>query len=138
MGEATTATPQRPKGVRRFEILMYAGLAVTLAAMPFQNPAIPAAYLLEAAAWWTFIVLLVWLTARRRKNWARRTLFILFCLELVQFILFRDSLQPTTSLIYVMVTVLEAFAYYYVFTGDSREWFRSSGTIPANISQNGR
>jgi len=122
-------TAKRPKGVRRFEALMYASLMLAAASVPFMAWPVPAALVVVVACWWSFIVLLVWLTARRRRDWARRILFVLFCLELLKFYFLKDSFPPVPSLIYIAGITLEAFTYYYVFTGDSRDWFRGGKIV---------
>ena len=120
---------KRPKGVRRFEVLMYASLALAAVSIPFTTWPVPYLLMFTLAVWWSFIIFLVWLTARRCRDWARRILFVLFCLELFKFYFLRDSFPPIPSLIYAVGVMLEAIAYYYVFTGDSREWFRGGKIV---------
>src|SRR5688500_4266315 len=85
-----------PENVRRYEWLSYGSTVAYVAVFPFRPEALGPETLSSAqrfavlAFWYVaFIVpalLLIWLTARKRKNWARWTGFILFLLTLVGFV----------------------------------------------------
>jgi len=76
-----------------------------------------------------FLVLLILQAARRHRNWARWTLFILFMVSIVGF--FPRTLNnpnPTTIAMTVKLgeTLAMGIALFLVFTGNARDWFRPS------------
>ncbi|HEX3652573.1 MAG TPA: hypothetical protein VHU18_07110 [Rhizomicrobium sp.] len=81
------------------------------------------ALLLLMAILFPFFRLAVW----KRKNWARWVLFAIFVLSLPLLFVdhaFRADTLPLT--IYGFVgTLMEAAAFYFLFTGDARAWFQS-------------
>ena len=117
-----------PKNVRRFEFLMYAALAIVIAWFAWQwpvdsllrFPVVVAVYLV----WWSFVALLIWQAARRRKNWARWTLFALFILETVSMAFSSVQTEAAGVNLLLLAHALEGLAYYFVFTGDARPLFR--------------
>lgn len=115
-----------------FELLMYAAIAIAAVAIPVPelSPVVPVTFvtIAFAAAWWTFIGLLIWLTARRRKNWARLLLFALFATQTGQlaYVGWFSYLNVPRSWTYISITTIEAVAYVLIFTGDGRQWFRTS------------
>jgi hypothetical protein len=115
----------RPRRVRLFEGLMYAGYGIAIPTYfyfwPYNSPVTILVFL-----WWAFVLLLIWLAARRRRDWARKVLFLLYVLELFKFVILRNTLPPDMSLAWIAVMTLEAFAYYFVFTGDGRQWFQTA------------
>lgn len=126
-----------PKNVRRFEFLIYLAGAIEILTYPLQGISTAFAASAISVAWWGFIILLIWLTARRRKNWAR---WVLFCLFVLETVLVLGSLLGIRAAIYgqgapfampiqLLVLMIEACAYYFVFTGDSRNWFRKAGAV---------
>jgi hypothetical protein len=113
-----------PSNVRWFErIFIFAGIfaAVTL---PWAGQPVTFSLLAFCLVWWGFVFLLVWLTSRRRKNWARWTLFALFLLETA--LTLKDDLRAHTTADFIRLTVtsLEAISYWFIFTGNSSAWFR--------------
>lgn len=119
-----------PKNVRRFEWIMYATIAMVAAITPF--PSLSFQYDLRPAkvalmiAWWAFLAGMVWLTAHRGKNWGRWLLFALFLLDtgMGAWAGVFSYPQYAATWIYRGLTLLNASAYYFVFTGGSGPWFR--------------
>jgi hypothetical protein len=119
----------RPASVRWFEILMYLTCAVsvftyglTRAAIPGMLPGVRG---LGVMLWLIVAIPLIWLAARRRKNWARWTLFWLCVVETVWF-LFRAGLYLSYSgwtAAYLSMIAIEATALGFAFTGASPLWF---------------
>jgi hypothetical protein len=119
-----------PRNVRRFELLMYAGILIDAASLPFPAlsgfPSLTLSIVAFGAGWWGFVVWLVWQTARRAKNWSRWLLFALFLLQTAQLVYLAAMLRllPPALALMIGVSAIEAAAYYFIFTGDSRQWFR--------------
>lgn len=125
-----------PKNVRRFEWLIYLAAAAVVILMPFQGFDLPPSLIVIIAVWWSFIFTLVWLAARRRQNWARCLLFGIFVLETVAGRLLIPTqyyeARPIEGLVGFLVVSMQAAAYYFVFTGDSRDWFRKKPRAAEN------
>jgi hypothetical protein len=68
-----------------------------------------------------------WLIVWRRKGWARWILLFLFVSVLLPTLDYPHSFDPDevplTVLTYLSALV-ESAAFYFVFTGDARPWFR--------------
>ena len=122
-----------PKNVWWFEVLLYASLTLdALSAAFFGVVGDDAAGATQAfvsfltAVFIAALVLLVWLAARRQKNWARWTLFGLFVLTIV---LYADSLSEMTFSVRTLVDLLSlaasALGFYFSFSSEARQWFRS-------------
>lgn len=65
-----------------------------------------------------------WLTVWRGKNWARWFLFISWLVSVALFvrhIALTDA--PYLHAIDTVETIINAVAFYFVFTGDARPWF---------------
>jgi hypothetical protein len=73
------------------------------------------------------------MTAHRRKNWGRWLLFSLFAVETIFFVYKARSFlaYPVVGGIHLFVTALEASAYGFIFTGNSRDWF---GKDPIDVT----
>jgi hypothetical protein len=68
-----------------------------------------------------------WLAVWRRKNWARWVLLVLFAISLPGLFLdpepfVRDHLPST--IIGFGATFVEIIAFFFLFTGDAKPWFR--------------
>jgi hypothetical protein len=124
-----------PTNVRRFEILIYLAGIITVATTPLRGISLTPPQILENVIWWGFIILLIWLTARRKKNWARWLLFGLFVMETITipFIVVSHQEGALGLLILLSVSVIEGAAYYFVFNGDSRPWFRGASQASGAI-----
>jgi len=79
------------------------------------------------------ILILIWLTVRQRKNWARWVLlawFVIADLSLLYDFLsdqaFRDGVFA--FLLNIIMLGLEITAFYLIFTGNARDWFKTPAT----------
>ena len=122
-----------PNDVLRFEALLYLSLLLDALTAAFfgiapdnaTTPTSPAVNL-STALFIAVLVFLVWLAARRRKNWACWTVFALFVLS---FLLYVASFSQMTfgvkTVIEILSIVFSALGFYFAFTPDARRWFRS-------------
>jgi len=127
-----------PSNVAWFEKLMYLSLGIgaivsllqwnynVARADPFGGPALVLFVQMGVVA---FMVLFIWLIARRHKNWARWVFLITGISGLPFYIptlgqLLRDS--PVAAILSVAQLLAEAVAFLLVFTGNARAWFRQS------------
>ena len=121
-----------PKTVARFETLMLAalGLGAIVAALEDWGPAFYAGLwfvLGVQAAMLAVALVLIWLAARRRQNWARFLLLGLFLLGLPAALLTLPTLfrwMPVGGALSVLQLLLEAAAFAHVFAPASGAWFR--------------
>jgi hypothetical protein len=70
---------------------------------------------------------MIWLISRCRQNWARWIMVTLLVVGSPQWILVAvDAFprQPVAALLTVIAFLMQSTAYYFVFTGDARDWFR--------------
>ena len=121
---------------------MYAALAIKLASFGYgiveatktdwRFVPFLASRVLVAVVDLTVTALLIWLTARRRKNWARWCLVALLCpalflLSNLVFPQFRYLLRAAGNVNSVALAtwLLQAIALYFAFTGDARPIFAS-------------
>jgi hypothetical protein len=80
--------------------------------------------------------LLVWLAARRRKNWARWTLLIV---AVVGFFMAYPQLskafQANTLLgsLHLVQYLMELVALWFVFSGDAKAWFRKPAAAESAV-----
>jgi hypothetical protein len=113
-----------PENVRKFEFLMYFAAAVAIGKYLLLHEN---ADLLFVSFWTACVLALIWLTARRRQNWARWLLFILFLFECAEKIFLTVALKIgfESASLYFLISPIEALAYFFVFTGDSVAWFKS-------------
>ena len=133
-----------PKNVQRFEWLLYSAIALGLLSL-LRNPSALAPILaLESTNVFLFayfivafasveilFVVFIWLTARRRKNWARWTLVLFFAagipFEIYQMANEKDHV---TVVIVAAISSMHGLAYFFIFSGDARPWFRQPQTQP--------
>ena len=122
-----------PKDVLRFEVLLYLSLLLdALSAAFFGTGAGDAAATepflsLLTAFFIGALVSLVWLAARRQKNWARWTLFVFFVLTVLLYIdSFGEMLFSVRTVLDLLSVVLSALGFYFAFTSEARRWFSSS------------
>jgi hypothetical protein len=122
-----------PTNIFYFEVLLYLSLLLDALSMPFRSDAFddgagttpPAAKLITAVMILAFVGL-VWLAARRRKNWARMVLLAalpLSILSIVQVLHFAG--WQLITVVDMVSAALTALGLYFSFTGDARDWFRS-------------
>jgi hypothetical protein len=122
-----------PRDVLRFEILLYLSLLLDTLSAAFFGLAPDRVSLAEhpsASLFTAFftgaLVLLVWLAVRRQKNWARWTLFGLFVLSVVLYIgAFGEMTFSLGSVFDLVSFVLSALGFYFGFTAEARNWFKS-------------
>jgi len=121
-----------PRNVARFEQLMYValGIGVLLTAIAFPE--------LSATAGPGFVVaveggvvivigLLIWLVARQRQNWARWTFLVLYLVGLPFYVpRFPEMVRVNaiSAAASACQLLFQAIAFYLVFTGDARDWFK--------------
>ncbi|MBN8981319.1 MAG: hypothetical protein J0I29_08600 [Rhizobiales bacterium] len=127
-----SAAPAKiPQNIFYFEVLLYLSLAIDALSMPFRDDSFenlpdmsaPVAKLVTAALILLFIYL-VWLAARRRKNWARMILMVSLALSAVSIVgTVSDNGIQIETVIDVVSAALTAFGLYLSFTGDAVGWF---------------
>lgn len=120
-----------PNDVVRFEILLYLSLLVDALTAAFfgiggETASGPASAQLQlfTALFLAALVLLVWLAARRRKNWARWTLFVIFALSVLLYAAaFPEMAFGVRILVDLLSIALMAAGFYFAFTPEARRWF---------------
>jgi hypothetical protein len=121
-----------PKNVMRFEILAYIaiGIGVIISALEYQRlsaVASPAFVLTIQFFVMLLLVWLIWLTARRHKNWARWVFLILFLVGLPLYIPNLADMMAHNAIAGVLSAaqmLIEGVSLYFVFSGDAKDWFR--------------
>jgi hypothetical protein len=79
---------------------------------------------LMAASLILLLCYLVWLAARRRKNWPRWVLAAALALSLVSLVqVISESGVQFDSSIDAVSCALTALGLYFGFTGDAKDWF---------------
>ncbi len=119
-----------PRDVLRFEVLLYLSLLIdTLSAAFIGRPSteIDQETALSAD---TFVVLvfvlfllLVWLAARQRKNWARWALVVALALSVLSLFSSLTGGVTPASAIDLFSTVLAGTGLYFSFSDDAEGWF---------------
>ncbi len=129
-----------PSNVSWFEKLMYGSLALGLAVMLLDGARVVAKPEVQQMGGLPFIftvglfvlaimALLVWLTARRRMNWARWVIAIFFVLGMFGFVpqlLETISANLAAGLLNITQALMQAAALFFVFTGNARPWFQKA------------
>ncbi|MBI3700258.1 MAG: hypothetical protein HY242_07410 [Afipia sp.] len=122
-----------PKNIFYFEVLLYLSLALDAVSMPFRDDAFenmpdmsaPVAKLITAGLILLFVYL-VWLAARRHKNWARMILLASLGLSVISIIgTVGDNGIQTDIVVDIVSALLTGFGLYLSFTGDAVGWFGS-------------
>jgi hypothetical protein len=124
-----------PLNVARFEQLMYLSLGIgAIVTMLRWNQTVALAGPVGGASFVLFVdtfvlafmVLFIWLVARRHKNWARWSLLITFILGLPAGLLALGSMpfHPIAGVLSLAQVALQAIALILIFTGSARAWFR--------------
>lgn len=122
-----------PRNVRLFERLMYGTLLLSLIIAPFNDrfhaslAKFGPGVLIAAAVAYGMIALMIWAIARRRKNWLRWTWLVLFVVALPYNVpLWWPELRshPVNGGLYFATLIVQAVAFYVIFTGDAAGWFR--------------
>jgi hypothetical protein len=76
-------------------------------------------------------VLLIWLVARRHKNWARWILLVLSVSGIpseIGVIRHLFSFAPVAGVLSLVQNSVQAIALVSVFTGNARDWFKGTPT----------
>ena len=127
-----------PRNIRRFEWLMYSAIAVEILTALLRLDSFPGIVdltnmaainhvrvYLEIEAIFAF---LTWLTARRRKNWARWVLTVLLGVWISGTVHNEPpyyGLHPIATIVIFASLFMAALAIYFTFTGDAPAWFDS-------------
>jgi hypothetical protein len=130
--------------VARFEALMYLSVAIGVGLFSTEWPTIASKVqasemrlvLLIFVSATVVRLALIWLTARKRQNWARWVLLVLVLLGLPQFLKTLGPLlneHPLLWAVRIGQFALDIVAFVLIFTGDSREWFNPTPDPMANI-----
>jgi hypothetical protein len=124
-----------PRNVRLFECLSYATIALSIFTVPF-NERVPGllqrfglGFYVVTAGVLGFFAVIIWGIARKRQNWLRLLMAVLFVANIpfeVAGLIHRLNSEPVYWTTYIVGTVMKAFAFYFVFTGDARDWFKHS------------
>ncbi|MGH7813082.1 MAG: hypothetical protein ACREQI_03665 [Candidatus Binataceae bacterium] len=75
-----------------------------------------------------FMVLFIWLVARRHKNWARWLLLVTFILGLPSYVLMRGPMlrsNPLAGSLNLAQLAAQVGALFLIFTGNARSWFQN-------------
>ena len=119
-----------PSNVTRFEVLMYLSLGIGIVTAALQSQ--------QVAADWRFglsiqavvlavTIALIWLTARRRQNWARWLFLVLFLIGIPPFTLSIGNalrLNQFLGALKIGQLFLQGVAFYLIFSGNAVAWFR--------------
>jgi hypothetical protein len=122
----------RPSTVVRFELLTWLSLVlgvvgVALSFETYVRQSGVAFVLIVQSFTFAVLALLIWLIARRGKNWARWVFTVLFVLGLpLSLPMVWASLAPITlaGVISVVQIALQVVALVFVFSPQSRPWFQ--------------
>ena len=127
-----------PRNVVIFERLMYTVIALGVLMALLDSARIAAltgvgagVVLVGSVLSLAIFGLLVWLAARRRKNWAR---WILLIVAVIGFFMAYPQLanafrsNALLGSVHVVQYLMEVVALWFVFTGDAKDWFRKPAT----------
>ena len=108
--------------------------------LPF-NERVPTALHRFGTNWYLIIAIFlalyaatIWGIARKRQNWLRYLMagmFIVGVFYTTPDIIQGFQSQPVYRVTSLVTFVLDAVAYYFIFTGDAREWFRPAAKVVA-------
>ena len=127
-----------PINVVLFERLMYASLCIGLLNLIIDGPRLMLApeikdvgaepyFVLGAVGVLGLLWLLIWLIARKAKNWARYLFAALFVIGLVPTIQNISSLleaSPVAAILSIAQIIVQGAALFFIFTGDAAGWFQ--------------
>ena len=124
-----------PRNILRFEILLYLSLLIDALSFLFRD--VPAdvsdstlmATNVASACLILLFFALVWLAARRHKNWARWMLLIALVLSTVSLaaVVGQEGWQ-IENLIDLVSSGLTALGLFFSFHGDAQGWFRADAS----------
>jgi len=134
-----------PANVRRFVWLWWSSIVIALIAIPLLPPPSsselelgvtrPILMAISAGVAVTLVAAALpffWLAVWRRKNWARWLLLVAFVASIPLCFVDVPSLAPSVIVLEWLSLLSEAAAFYFLFTGDARAWFRresSNGSV---------
>jgi hypothetical protein len=134
-----------PANVRRFVWLWWSSIVIAFIAIPLLPPASsselelgvtrPILMAISAGVAVTLVAVALpffWLAVWRRKNWARWLLLVAFVASIPLGFVDVPSLAPSVIVLEWLSLLSEAAAFYFLFTGDARAWFRresSNGSV---------
>jgi hypothetical protein len=134
--------PEMPSNVAWFERLMYLDIGISVLILILEHGQLSEEELAEIGLVYPvvsllyvgFLLLLIWLTVQLRMNWARWTLLALFILSDLSIVYdsMAESAQRETliiSLLNVVTFGLEIAAFYLIFTGNARDWFKKQKPV---------
>lgn len=121
-----------PHNVLRFEALMLASLLIDTVSAAFDPGTLGdvpdgdrAGFMVTALLFLGFVLLLIWLAARRGANWARWALTVLVVLSVWAYLAeWQDKGVSFGTLVDALSLGLSGVGLYYAFTGDAKDWFR--------------
>jgi hypothetical protein len=130
-----------PTNIIRFERLAYISMIFGIFALGIDRN-------FRAEFGWTVVIVstaitvaigvaLIFLAARRRKNWARWVFSIIAAVgaAFVAYSLWTEfSAQPWVTGLNIVSTAFDAAAVYLLFSGDSQSWFRPTASSGSNSS----
>jgi len=117
-----------PSNVARFEQLFYASLIVGVFIFASDFDRLerlgPVSSMIGTVGFVIgLLVLLTWLIARRRQNWARWVLVVLFVGGLPLSIINMSEQHTLTASLSALQIVLQLVALVLLFNGNARTWF---------------
>jgi hypothetical protein len=125
---------ERPTSIVRFEQLSYLVILLAIASWPLNWPTMrryfnehPVGYPIGICFGLGLAVLVIWLIARRRKNWVRWTYAILTLASLPFAVLdvkVRFSANVAAAITYYAGYVILLVAVSLLFTREARDWFK--------------
>jgi heme A synthase len=119
-----------PRNVLRFEVLLYLSLLIDTLSAAFI--ARPSAEIDQAAAVsadtfvvivFMFFLILVWLAARQRKNWARWALVVALALSVLSLLGSLSNGLTLAVAVDLFSTGLAGAGLYFAFSDDAEKWF---------------
>jgi hypothetical protein len=137
-----------PANVRRFVWLWWSSIVIALIAIPLLPPPSskelevgvtrPILMAISAGVAVTLVAVALpffWLAVWRRKNWARWLLLVAFVASIPLSFVHVPSLAPSVIVLEWLSLLSEAAAFYFLFTGDAKAWFRRESSIGSVGSQ---
>lgn len=128
-----------PTNIIRFERLAYISLVMGVVALGidrnFRAEVGVTVLVVSSAIAAAIGIALIFLAARRRKNWARWvfSIFAAVSTAIVAYSVWADfATQPWVNGLNVVSTVIDAVAVYLLFSGDSQSWFRPTAPSGSN------
>jgi hypothetical protein len=126
-----------PANVRRFVWLWWSSIVIALIAIPLLPPPSsselelgvtrPILMAISAGVAVTLVAVALpffWLAVWRGKNWARWLLLVAFVASIPLCFVDVPNLAPSVIILEWFSLLSEAAAFYFLFTGDARAWFR--------------